>query len=335
MIDKDNYFKFHNSCVPVKGSKRGVIFDLQRGSFFFFPNSIIDLLLENETNTLATIYKEYESQTALLDKYFNYLVANELIHLTKDVSRFPSNSNKFSSPFLLDILFLEIDTLQESKIALLQNINSLGCIQVVFLTRKEVDSTHLENVLNLLEGSKIQSVSLITKHEAESEAEILNLHYTFPRFKKTVFFESNEQEQGEDKPFSYENGSFDTVLTKRITNIHDFILNQKAYRESLKHNLFFNRKAYIDNEGNIKNYYNSEITHGSIEKDDIKSIVTSKAFKKLWKIPKEKIEVCKSCEFRYVCPDNRIPVLKSNLENEVYEHNSTCNYDPQTTEWKS
>ncbi|QHI35357.1 hypothetical protein IMCC3317_07030 [Kordia antarctica] len=334
MIDKNKYFKLHNSCVPVKGLKRGVIYDLQKGSFFFLPNSIIELLTSNETNKLATIYAAYESQTLLLDKYFNYLLESELIHLTEDLNKFPTTSTKFESPFILDILFLEIDSLENSKITLLQNINSLGCSQIVFLTKNILDLSILEKVVTLLEQSKIQNITLITKHEEKNIAPILNLHYKFPRFRKTIFFESSKKEQSEVIQFKFEEGSLDAILTKRISSVHDFVLNQKAYRESLKRNLFFNRKAYVDNKGNIKNYYNSKNVFGTIEKDDIKSVISSKSFRKIWKVTKDKIKICQSCEFRYVCPDNRIPETKSKLKNELYEHTSICNYDPQTTEWK-
>lgn len=335
MINKDKYFTFYNSCIPVKGIKRSVIYDLQRGNIFFIPNSIIDLLLLNKKNKLIIIYDQYQEQTDLLDKYFNYLLKNELIFLTEELNRFPVNSTKFQVPFTLDILFLEIDLLQESKIDLLKKINFLGCTQVVFLTKKGINFKNLKKVINILNRSKVQNINLITKYKEEHLSSILNLHYGFPRFKKTTFFDCPSQNKSKEPRFKFESKSFDCILTKRISNINDFVLNQKAYTESLKYNLFFNRKVYVDNVGNIKNYYNSKNIFGNIDKDDIKLIVDSKSFKELWKLSKDKIKICNFCEFRYICPDNRIPKIKDDkIKNKLYQQNSNCNYDPKTTSWK-
>lgn len=51
----------------------------------------------------------------------------------------------------------------------------------------------------------------------------------------------------------------------------------------------------------------------------------------LWNITKDQIEVCKNCEFRYICPDNRIPLKRK--ENDYY-HQTDCNYDPYKNKWK-
>ena len=122
MIAKDVYCKFYNACVPVKGSKRGVIYDLQRGYFYFIPNSVIDMLLKNKNNKLSTLYAQYKNQKELVDKYLNFLIDNEIIFLTEEPFRFPSLDLNFRPPFLLDILFIEIDTLSQNKIDLLKKL---------------------------------------------------------------------------------------------------------------------------------------------------------------------------------------------------------------------
>ena len=108
------------------------------------------------------------------------------------------------------------------------------------------------------------------------------------------------------------------------------ILNQKAYIEALSHNLFFNRKIHIDNQDNVKHYFNEKKIYGNIQRNHIKKVITSNKFQELWNITKDQIDVCRDCEFRYICPDNRIPIKKNNF----YQHETACNYNPQTTIWK-
>lgn len=57
-----------------------------------------------------------------------------------------------------------------------------------------------------------------------------------------------------------------------------------------------------------------------------------KLFQELWKVTKAHIKECRNCEFRPVCPDNRIP--KKTGESE-YEHITTCQYNPHTNAWKN
>ena len=40
------YYKFYSCCFPVKGAQRGLICDVQRGSYIYLPNELIDALFE-------------------------------------------------------------------------------------------------------------------------------------------------------------------------------------------------------------------------------------------------------------------------------------------------
>jgi hypothetical protein len=47
-------------------------------------------------------------------------------------------------------------------------------------------------------------------------------------------------------------------------------------------------------------------------------------------VRKDDIEVCKDCEFRYICTDCRI---FKNDSNDIYSKPKKCNYDPYTNTW--
>lgn len=89
MIDIDKYFRFYNSCIPVNGYNRGVIYDLQRGCMFFIPNTVVDMLQANISNKLVDIYKQYPDEEKLVTKYLTFFIENELIFLTDEPTHFP------------------------------------------------------------------------------------------------------------------------------------------------------------------------------------------------------------------------------------------------------
>ena len=82
-----------------------------------------------------------------------------------------------------------------------------------------------------------------------------------------------------------------------------FTSNIVAFSESLAHNSCLNRKISIDINGDIK---------------------------KLWDLSKDKIHVCKDCEFRYICTDCRAYVEDPD---DILSKPLKCGYNPYTGEW--
>ena len=68
---------------------------------------------------------------------------------------------------------------------------------------------------------------------------------------------------------------------------------------------------------------------GNIRTDKLIDILNIKAFKKVWNINKDKIEVCRDCEFRYICTDCR--AIREN-KSDIYSKPLNCSYNPYTNE---
>ena len=71
--------------------------------------------------------------------------------------------------------------------------------------------------------------------------------------------------------------------------------------------------------------------YGNIKDCNIIDIVKSSKFQELWKITKDKIEVCKDCEFRYICIDCRYHI---DDKNNINSHPAKCKYNPYIGKWK-
>ena len=95
--------------------------------------------------------------------------------------------------------------------------------------------------------------------------------------------------------------------------------------ESKLYNSYFNKKLFIDDVGK---YYLTYKYEESIN-IDLDNIETDPP--KLWKTNKDKIDICRDCEFRYMCIDSRIP--KQRLDNTWY-YETECDYNPYISKWK-
>ena len=111
-------------------------------------------------------------------------------------------------------------------------------------------------------------------------------------------------------------------------------MNQNAFIESQSRNIYFNQKIFFDNLGNLNNsnLFNDHFGFINIlNYNQIYKIINSSEFNKIWFSSKEKIDICKDCEFRYMCQDERIPSFRNN--NEWY-HKTDCNYNPYLAKWQ-
>jgi radical SAM protein with 4Fe4S-binding SPASM domain len=107
-------------------------------------------------------------------------------------------------------------------------------------------------------------------------------------------------------------------------------------REQFYHNLYWNScwagKIAITPDGKIIPciFAREHIVWNA--RNGLEEGIQSKKLQKLWKITKDQIEGCQSCEYRYACHDCR-PLAESTTGN-LYAKDSRCTYNPITGEWK-
>ena len=332
MIDK--YYKLHSSCFIVKGISIGNIYDLRRGSIFFLPNSILDLLENYASKKISTLLNDYNNQLELINKYLDFLIENEIIFFTNDLDHFPKISMSFRKPFRLDIVLMEIDNFDSHKKNIFQDdmLSEIGCTELVLISQTNATS-NLEKILKTLDKSKIQSVIYLTDYKDYKPKKVSELTSNYLRLREVLIYNSPKiTDKKSNNIIIFENNNIEDLLMRKIKSINDLVPNLEVYIEAQKHNIFYNRRIYIDNENRIKHTINQKETYGNISNENIFNIILDKNFNYLWNITKDDIIVCKDCQFRYLCPDNRIPIYDE--KNKKYYHIEECNYNPYTNQWK-
>ena len=73
-----------------------------------------------------------------------------------------------------------------------------------------------------------------------------------------------------------------------------------------------------------------QTTFGHVNEVLLKDVLDLKEFKYLGNIKKDEIEICKDCEFRYICLDCRAYVENSD---DIFSKPKKCNYDPYSSSW--
>jgi len=110
-----------------------------------------------------------------------------------------------------------------------------------------------------------------------------------------------------------------------------FQVNHEMLLQSFNFNNCLYKKIGIDENGKIKNCPAMNNSFGNVNNICLQEIIKKKDYKKKWFLNKEKIEVCKLCEFRYICSDCRA-FLKD--PDNIYSQPAKCTYNPYIAKWE-
>ena len=70
---------------------------------------------------------------------------------------------------------------------------------------------------------------------------------------------------------------------------------------------------------------------GNISNTTLSEAIDKPGFKDAWIISKDQIDVCKDCEFRYMCTDCRAHIKDAN---NIYSQPAKCPYNPYIAKWE-
>jgi SPASM domain peptide maturase of grasp-with-spasm system len=334
------YFRLFACCGLVNGATRSVIVDTQRGHFDFIPNSLYTILMtyKNKSfNEIIALFDEADHITII--EYFNFLIDKDyLFWCTFDeLSLFPDIDPRFETPSLIDNSIIDVN--QNSNHhwdQLILQLLDLGCraLQIRFFC--DISFDDLQKISSLIFKSSIKSFEIVLPYNKVeySESNIKELFVSNIQISSLTFYGAPSSE----RVSTFDNLSKIYYIEELITGAHHcgfvhsnyFVVNTEHYFESLKHNSCLNKKLSIDENGNIKNCPASKASFGHVSNTSLRTALAHKEFKSLWDVSKDKVTVCKDCEFRYICTDCRVNISN---EHDIYSKPKHCSYDPYTGKW--
>ncbi|HET7818204.1 MAG TPA: grasp-with-spasm system SPASM domain peptide maturase [Bacteroidia bacterium] len=326
------YIKLYACCIPVKGMVRSLICDIQRGETYFIPNALYEVLTVCRTLPIAAIHKKVENKK-ILNEYFEYLIKNELAFYTEKPSSFPDIALSFNTASRITNSIIDFDTNSRYNVSTIFNqLEQLGAnaVQIRFFVK--VNSMLLKKILMHTDKSRFRAIELVLPYQKNHNIE--NIIKAHPRISLIIRYNADENQHIEYSK------SCNIILTKQhINNVRScgkissnyFSNNISSFTEALNHNSCLNRKISIDANGEIKNCPSMQESYGNIKDTTLEQALNKKGFKKYWNLTKDKINVCKDCEFRYICTDCRAYVEDPN---DIYSKPLKCGYDPYTAKWE-
>lgn len=315
-MEEEKYIVASN-CIFVKGYKKNLLFDIQKRCWYHITFSLSPVdLTKIDTDSI-----EYMVSEGILLKVPKSLE-----------SLLPPISLEYDSPYLIESAI--IDRSETSEYSIEKVVHLLNSLSVKFLQVRyysDIDIEELELLLNNLFESTIESIQLVCPYKKDL-LEYIKSNNLFSRNPKlsNIIFSSCSDNIVDD----YTNIAFTSEIinsSDNCGNIHPnlFSNNPKLFFKSLNFNSCLHKKVGIDEKGFLKNcptMQNSFCHIDDASEYNIKQLETS-----FWSITKDQVNICKDCEFRYICTDCR--VITDSPEN-IYSRPLKCGYNPYISKWK-
>lgn len=338
----EKYFKIYSNCILVKGLQRSVICDLQKQTFHIIPNTLYNILSKKRYNTksIKQLYNKFNKNRSVLEEYFTFLINENLIILSeskKILKNFPKLSQNFLISSKITNAIIDFNEINYNYQKVIMQLDELQCKDIMVRYFSENNISSLNRLVGLINKSNILNMELVLPYCSTVNEN--NFHELVKKSNKiSKVYVHSTLEHLKENFVTIDNTKI--IFTKQKINSSEccgyisseyFQTNIEMYLQSLNYNNCLYKKIGIDENGEIKNCPAMNQSFGNVNNTDLSEVIQKKKYKELWFLKKDKIEVCKDCEFRYICSDCRFHVENTN---NLKSKPSKCNYDPSIAEWK-
>ena len=330
------YIYLYPTCVTVKGYSRSILQDLQQMKYFFIPNFLEETLQKTTGKTVMEL-REAIGNDELYNEYITFLTEQNVVYFSENKIDFSMLPLEYSYPAKISngIIICSAKVIDNFK-HIIESLTFLGCehLQVYYTTCESKKS--ITSLLAFFEDTRIRSIELIINNITgfESIESVKAFFAKYHRLFKLIISGASHTQKVFVDPFNQKHifYSQNQISYNDCGCIHPLFFknNLSFYVEGLSFNTCLNRKVCVDANGDIKNCPSVSQNFGNIFKNSLEEIIDNDEFKKYWKINKNNIDICRDCEFRYMCPDCRVFLKKDYTNSQPLK----CTYNPYVCKWQ-
>lgn len=337
------YFKLYAHCIPVKGYKRSVICDFGKSSLIYIPNSLYQILTEFNEMRIDDIVGSFstDDEKEIIIDYFDYLIEKDLILLDEDkneLEKFPCLTLDWDIPNIITNCIIDVNTSNQISVyrTFIEQLGIVNCNYIQLRFFDFVPNEWLDELLQQFNQTKIRGIDLVIRYDDNKSMEFIKiLQEKHMRIQKIIVHSSpndNDLTTNATHSVIYCINTINSEACCGNIEPYYFSINDIHFRESLVFNTCLNRKVSIDRNGFIKNCPSIQENYGHISNTNLLEVIIKTEFQKYWHINKNLINVCKECEFRYICTDCRAYIENPD---DIFSKPLKCGYNPYTSEWEN
>ena len=336
------YFNFYSNIIVTKGASRIIISDLQRNISELYPLELYELINDLRNYSLENIDRNYDFESRMIVKeYLDTLIKKEYGFISDNHwdENFSPLSFEYHDYTILSNLFIEINHTEDVE-RLQCSIENLGIRHLTIYINRSLSRDEFLQIDKIFETTLLEGIEIFSPFYSKIDRIFIqDLNKESSRISNLIFYNCDKQ------PFIVEDAYKFTVNFSEQelkisscgkVNLDYFNTNMPKVLEAINHNSCLHKKISIDTEGNIRNCPSMPQSFGNIKETTLEEALKHKDFKKYWNLTKDHIEVCKDCEFRYICTDCRAYTERTHANAEGLDTSKPlkCGYDPYTGEWE-
>jgi len=328
---------FFSETIAVLGYCRSIIHDIPRGKYFFIPNDLYHIINKYDKKEISKLITDYHDNEKEIKEYIQFLEENEFVFFTNDeeTKLFPKLNLQWDYPAKISNAIIEtklsnFDNLKKN----LSELIKLNCFNIQIFSAKSISISKWNSILNHFSLSPITSIEIFSRYNEDIKPEEYKIIGNQKRIK--FFFlhgaSTNDTIDVDSNIFIYKSTQqMNNFLCCGIIDKNYFNINMSLFTESQHYNTCLNRKICIDANGEIKNCPAMSRSFGNIKDTTLEEALNKPGFKDLWGIRKDDIDVCKDCEFRYMCTDCRAFIKDTK---NICSQPAKCPYNPYIAKWE-
>ena len=333
MLPYDIPYFIAPSVLIVEGATQLLLFDTERKESFLLPLQLKSFLNNENGRTL-----EESMNSELLPKddfirFVSFLSDNDLIYFSSNYKLYKPVETKYDYPSGITNTIVDINDGHFSQL-IVDNLDAINCFHLQIRYYRKVDIVELTELFELLDSLFLKSLELALIFDDNLSENLIAEAISRKVYVDAIIcYQAKEEKRSKLVPSGqllYYTEQQLNITSCGVVSPGYFTSNILAFSESLAHNSCLNRKISIDINGDIKNCPSMPTSFGNINDTTLAEVLKKPSFKELWDISKDKIHVCKDCEFRYVCTDCRAYIEDPN---DIYSKPLKCGYNPYIGEW--
>jgi len=301
------YFNLFSTILITKGTTRILISDLQRNVSELYPLELHEIIVGLKSHSIEDIMANYDEESKeIVQNYINLLLEKEYGFVTEnDWDRnFPPLSYEYHEPSAITNLFIEMDDIRILK-KIYPSMENLAAKHLVIYSLKPLTVKEFIEIDQIFKTSVLSGIEIFSPFHQEINLSFIQaLQKNTVRIYSLIFYNCSKPpfKAKDEYRFSLHFVKDDLKISAcGKVELKYFNTNITKVIEAVNHNSCLYKKIGIDKKGDIKNCPLMNESFGNIHKQSLEEAINQPDFRKYWNLTKDQIEICKDCEFRYIC----------------------------------
>ncbi len=329
-------FRLFADCVPVKGARRSLVCDLQNQRAQFIPNDLFSILTEMPDRPTTEIKARFDHESdATIDQYFSMLAEKGYGFWCDEPEYFPELDLSWRRPGEVTNAIIDVDRNSTHDYeSIFRQLDDLGCQAVQIRAYDALPLACVKRIAAQCERLSFRHLEFAVKfHFDLTEEELGAICREHQVISRVVVHSSPFSKKVTLHPYptllNFHKEAISLATCGQVSADY-FSITLDHFTEAQHFNTCLNRKISICADGEIRNCPSMRQSYGNTRDLPLAAAMQKVNSSLQAGITKDKVSVCKDCEFRYICTDCRAFVSSPD---DPYSKPAKCSYDPYTATW--